>query len=315
MLDTITRKLFAMHKIKGVGPATLTKLLERPGFDEATVEDLMAANKTLARALNAPGAWQKALEDAEEDIDQAERSGVTIVSCLDESYPRLLKETPDRPFFLYVRGRLPPVEERNVAVIGTRAPTPHGRLIAERVTGFLVGDGWDIISGLALGCDGIAHECALRERGRTIAVLAHGHQTIAPRQHRNLAEQILAEGGALVTEYGFGVEPLAHQFVKRDRIQAGLSRGVVLIQSDLEGGSLHACRAALEYNRVLAVACPTRADVAAGEAKVQANERLCERSDTERRTLLKCKQEALDRVLLVRGKADYDALSQALLGR
>ena len=315
MLDGITRKLFALYKVKGVGPATLTKLLDQPGFAEASVEDMMAGSKPLARALNAPGTWQKAVEDAEEDIHQAERSGVKILSCLDAAYPRLLKETRDRPFFLYVRGQLPAVEERNVAVIGTRAPTPHGRLIAERITGFLVGDGWSIISGLALGCDGVAHETALGQRGRTVAVLAHGLQTIAPRQHRNLAEQIVAEGGALVTEYGFGVEPFAPQYVKRDRIQAGLSRGVVLIQSDLEGGSLHASRAALEYQRVLAVACPTAGDVAAAEQKIQANVWLCEHSDSERRALLNCTQEDLQRVFRVRGRADYVSLSEALMGR
>ena len=117
-----------------------------------------------------------------------------------------------------------------------------------------------------------------------------------------------------MTEYEFGIEPFPHQFVKRDRIQAGLSQSVVMIQSDLVGGSLHASRAAIEYKRILAVPCPTELDVLSGEKKIEANKLLSGENNREKAFLLKCKEEELRHVLIIRSKDDYNQLSMVLRG-
>lgn len=314
MLTETAQKLFTLNKLKGVGPSTLAHLATLPDFASATVDELAGLNRKLKKALEVPNAWQEAAAAAAADVAATQQRGARIISVLDADYPALLRVTPDRPFFLYIRGQWADQPQRSVAVIGTRHPTEHGEQVAERITAFLVEDGWSIVSGLALGCDARAHQTAMRQGGHTVAVLAHGLQTIAPKQHVALAEKILEHGGALVTEYGFDVEPQAHQYVKRDRIQAGLSRGVILIQSDREGGSLHASRAAIEYQRFLVVPVPTERDLAAREKKIEANELLVGPNEEQRALLLKCDEQDLRQVLVVRGKEDYQTLSHVLAG-
>lgn len=155
-------------------------------------------------------------------------------------------------------------------------------------------------------------ETAVKNRGHTVAVLAHGLHTVQPKAHTRLAEDILSCGGALVTEYGFGVEAAPHQFVKRDKIQAGLAAGVVMLQSDESGGSLHASRAALAYGRILAVPYPTRKDIAANEKKITANLLLADPSNDKNRKLMKCSDEALRNIFVIHTREDYAGLINAL---
>jgi len=126
------------------------------------------------------------------------------------------------------------------------------------------------------------------------------------------AAEILEKGGALVTEYPYGTDAAQHQFVQRDRIQAGLSRGVVMIQSDLEGGSLHASRAALRYGRVLAVPRPTQADVDAAQPKITANLVLTDGAPEERMQLLQCHAAALNQLKIISSRDDYQTLEREL---
>lgn len=294
-----------MSMLKGVGPATLRKASQVFGFESKTVEQLAIDVPALKSALGG-GAWSDALIKAEEQVELAERSGCLILSPLDEDYPKLLAATKDDPFLLWVRGTLAPAPEKSVAIIGTREPTEHGRLIAQRITRFFVEQGWSVVSGLALGCDGIAHQEAVDAHGHTVAVMAHGLQTVAPAKHRKLAEDILNSGGALVSQYPIGRDAIPQQFVQRDKTQAGMAQGVVMIQSDLQGGSLHASRAALDYGRWLAVPYPTPPDREKNEPKIQANLLLADGNDERRRELLKLKDDqALERVLILRGKEDY----------
>ncbi|UUD66065.1 DNA-protecting protein DprA [Pseudomonas seleniipraecipitans] len=292
--------------LAGIGPATLRKIASLQGFQLSDVESLGLQVPALARALASPLAWEIAKELAEKQVDLATTHQARIISALDPDYPHLLKATKDDPFLLFVKGSLFTAPSQSVAIIGTRQPTKHGELIARRVTEFFVEQNWSVVSGLALGCDGIAHKAALEARGHTVAVMAHGLQTVAPSQHRKLAEAILASGGALVSEYRFGQGALPMQFVKRDRTQAGLAQGVVMIQSDIKGGSLHASRAALDYERWLAVPFPTDADLAANEPKIQANLLIADSgADIERATLLKCHRSRLAKIIVLRTKEDY----------
>lgn len=302
-----TGKLLALSMLKGVGPATLRMALNVTNFSIASVESIAQKVPRLAAAVQ-PALWNEALEKAEEQAEHAERGNARILSVLDPEYPALLKATKDDPVILYVKGRLADRQEQSAAVIGTREPTRHGVMIAERVTQFLVDNGWSVVSGLALGCDAIAHNAAIKAGGHTVAVMAHGLHTVAPSKHRALAQDILDQGGALVSEYRFGVDPRPEFFVKRDRIQAGLARGVVMIQSDLSGGSLHASRAALDYGRWLAVPEPTKLDADNMEPKVQANALIASGDITKMAQLLRCSPAEVRKVVVLRSREDYPRL-------
>jgi DNA protecting protein DprA len=295
--------------LKGVGPATLRKVATVPNFHELGVVELKDKVPALARSLSdSSDAWSQARSLAQEQVDEAEKSGARILSSLDPEYPALLASTRDDPFLLFIRGKLLAQPEKSVAVIGTREPTAHGEMIAARITNFFAEQGWSIVSGLAIGCDAIAHRTALDCRGHTVAVLAHGLHMIAPTRHKKLAEEIVESGGALVSEYRFGQDVQKQQYVKRDKTQAGLAQGVVMTQSDLVGGSLHASRAALEYGRWLAVPYPTEKDRQREEPKVQANLLIADGSDKQVIELLRCSDEALKNIVVLKSKEDYALL-------
>jgi len=312
-LSAATGKLLALSMLKGIGPSTLRKMAASANFETLSNDKLAVQFPNVAHALQDSVAWSKALGEAEVQAEEAARIGARILSAIDPDYPRLLAATKDDPFIIWVRGSLHSHPDKYVAVIGTREPTAHGQVIAERVTQYFVEQQWSIVSGLALGCDAVAHRAALSSAGHTVAVLAHGLQTVAPSRHRKLADEILDSGGALVSEYRIGQEPAPQQFAKRDRTQAGMAQGVVMVQSDLTGGSLHASRAALDYRRWLAVPYPTELDRASTQPKIQANLLIADGSAEERTELLRCSASALSSVHILRSKDDYQKLTQRVV--
>lgn len=304
-ISTPTQFLLSLSMIKGVGSAALKIVASIPSFHSQEPDELARQVPQIARALSKGCDWLKAKDDAAKQIDCADKFGARILSPIDSEYPRLLSATKDAPFILYVKGALATNPERSVAVIGTREPTAHGVLIATRITQFFAEQNWSIVSGLAIGCDGIAHQAALDVGAHTVAVLAHGLHMIAPARHKKLAQDILDAGGALISEYPFGQNVQNQQYVKRDRTQAGMAQGVVMIQSDIKGGSLHASRASLEYGRWLAVPYPTDRDRDYGELKVQANLLIADGNNSDRADLLRCSTSALKQIILLRSREDY----------
>lgn len=307
VVSTPTKLLLTLSAMRGVGPAALKKISALPNFWDSDLVKWSNAAPQVARALegHAEGVWEQAQLWADQQVAAAEKHGARIISPVDVEYPRLLADTKDDPILLFVKGALAGADQQSVAVIGTREPTQHGVMIAKRITKFFVEQRWSVVSGLALGCDAIAHQAALDAGGHTVAVLAHGLQMIAPSKHKELARKVLDAGGALVSEYPFGKTALGSQFVKRDRTQAGMARGVVMIQSDIKGGSLHASRAALDYRRWLAVPYPTEKDRENEEPKIQANLVIADGTDAQRADLLRCPTSALRLVTVVRGRNDY----------
>jgi len=299
-----TVRLLAFGMLKGVGPATLRKIAMVDGFERLRPDEIGRIFSAVEKALREDSAWKVANDAAERQVELSRDAGATVLSLADLNYPLQLRQTNDDPAILYVKGALS-FDQPSVALIGTRKPTEHGIEITKRLAKYFVSEGWSVISGLALGCDAVAHQAALDTGGHTVAVLAHGLQTIAPSKNRQLAEDILSSGGALVSEFPFGVEPLPQYFVQRDKTQAGMAEGVVMVQSDIEGGSLHASRAALSYGRWLAVPYPTVQDRASGSEKIQANLLLADGSEAERADLLRVPVSRLNQVVILRTKKDY----------
>ncbi len=153
------------------------------------------------------------------------------------------------PKSLYFIGNLPKTEVKAVAIVGSRKPTSYGKEVAERLAFDLARAGIIIISGLALGIDGIAHKAALEAKGTAIAVLGNGLDTIYPSSHRNLAQKIIENGGALLSEYKPGTPALPHQFLERNRIVSGLSQAVIVVEAAIRSGTLSTATHALNQGK------------------------------------------------------------------
>ncbi|WP_218210922.1 DNA-processing protein DprA [Xanthomonas euvesicatoria] len=301
-----TQVLLQLSMLPGVGPVTLRKIVALGLKDDFSIDAIARASAPISKALADEKSWSRALELTDQQLDALEEHAARLLSVFDPDYPALLEQSKDDPALLYVKGNLADPKQRSVAIIGTREPTEHGEIIAKRFTEFFSKNGWSVVSGLALGCDAIAHQSAVLAGGHTIAVLAHGLQTIAPTKHKRLAEEILDAGGALVTQYPFGRGAIPQQFVQRDKTQAAMAEGVVMIQSGLKGGSLHASRASVSNKRWLAVPFPTVKDIDADQPKIRANLMLAEGSDEEKLALLQQEdRQALGRIIVLRSKEDY----------
>ena len=188
--------------------------------------------------------------------DETVRDKTTIVRRLaraDAEYPAALREIPDAPETLHVRGRLLDADALAVAIVGSRRATPYGLDVAELLAADLAARGVTIVSGLARGIDAAAHRGALRVGGRTIAVLGSGADVIYPPEHRRFAAEI-SERGAVVSQFVPGTPPLPHHFPARNRVIAALSLAVVVVEAAERSGSLITARLAAELGReVLAV--------------------------------------------------------------
>ena len=173
-----------------------------------------------------------------------------LVAKYDPAYPAALREIPDPPDGLYIRGTIPRTKRLPFAIVGTRRATPEGLQTARRFGRELAAAGFPIVSGLALGVDAAAHTgCLEAPGGIAIAVLAGGLDDIYPHENKKLGESILERGGAIVSEYPEGSPPYGYRFLERNRIVSGLSCGVLIIEAPRGSGSLATARDAMEQNR------------------------------------------------------------------
>ncbi len=187
------------------------------------------------------------------------------LSLTSSLYPTQLGEIHHPPPTLYIKGDATILQQPQIAIVGSRHPTPQGLETAKQFAFELAQAGFVITSGLALGIDAAAHQGALAASGLTIAVLANGLDRIYPTQHSALATAIVQQGGALITEQPCGTPPLRRYFPQRNRIITGLANAVLVIEATLKSGSLISARLALEQNReVLAVPGPIHSQQAQG---------------------------------------------------
>lgn len=209
----------------------------------------------LAKAL-------KALEkdfEPEREFDECARLGISLLFLGQPDYPALLREIPDPPLLMYVKGRLLRGDDAAaLAIVGSRHATEYGLYHARKFAREISAHGFTVVSGLARGIDQAAHEGALETGGRTLAVLGCGADQVYPAESRRLFDRI-ADQGALISEYALGAKPLAHHFPRRNRIISGLSLGVLVIEAHLQSGSLITAREALDQGREV-FAMPGRID-------------------------------------------------------
>jgi DNA processing protein len=248
----------------GVGPAAFGTLIRRFGSASAVIEAAAGDGRRLRHPPTDPGLGGpdplrdgrlirpivEAVESAPDLLSAIASSGASILTLDDADYPPRLRSIDPAPPVLYVRGAVAALAtHRAIAVVGTRRPSEPGRLVAARVAGAIARAGAAIVSGLAVGIDGVAHDASLREGTPTVGVLGSGHLRPYPLAHRGLARQVERAGGAVISELAPTVRPSRHTFPLRNRLISGLADATVVVEAGLGSGALITARYALEQGR------------------------------------------------------------------
>ena len=222
--------------------AELMKGMKEKVIQKVTLSDLKEANQ-LARRI----------------IDNSNRANIGLVGYYDYEFPDVLRKTVneegklDPPLFLWYRGDLSIAQLPGLAVIGTREATPEGVAGGTYLSGEFAKRGFNIVSGLAVGCDTCGHKGALKVGGKTTAFLANGldSDSIYPPENKELAEEIVEKGGLLLSEYPIGTPVGRYSLVARDRLQSGLALATLVVQTGVNGGTMHAATATLQAGKPL----------------------------------------------------------------
>ncbi len=256
--------ILTLKMLKGIGNKTILKLVQQAKCGINNLDELICFWATLKGKT-----FEKITDD---DLVEAYRSAIRIISkssehgigvftYFDDSYPNILKECTDEtgkldpPILLYYRGNLDVLKSPGVAVIGTREPTENGVKAGLYFSELFAAKGYNIVSGLAIGCDTTGHKGALQAGGITTAFLANGldWESIYPKENLELAKRIVANNGLLLSEYPVGQSCGTYGLVARDRLQAGLSLATIVIQTSINGGTMHAVNATIASKKPLFV--------------------------------------------------------------
>jgi DNA processing protein len=245
--------LHALNIYPGFGPVKLLLLLNV--FGSAKDAFFASESQLIKSGISGEDAKNfsalKTKINIEEEIQKLSKNQIDLLIYTDKNYPKLLLEISKFPPILYVKGKIINPDELCVSIVGTRKISNYGRTVIGNLISPLVSAGVTIVSGMAFGIDASAHQLALDQKRRTIAVLGGGldDASIYPKHHQLLAQNILDNGGALISEYPIGTPSLKHHFISRNRIISGLSVATGVIECDLQSGSLITAKYALEQNR------------------------------------------------------------------
>ncbi len=240
--------------VKGLGPVTYTRLINRFGSPEAirsshahTLVSIGEISLSLARTLHQPISNEAQVQIVKE-LQAVQDGRFSILTLMDAHYPPRLKTITDPPPLLWCTGQLQDRDQQALAVVGSRKGSHIGRTFTRQLSGDLAALGFTIVSGLARGIDAAAHEGALATSGRTLAVLGCGIDRTYPPEHNPLRQRI-EQHGAVLSEFPMGTPPHSYHFPQRNRIISGLSLGVIVTEATSRSGSLITARMALEQNR------------------------------------------------------------------
>jgi DNA processing protein len=241
----------ALALTPGLGPTKARRVIEFFGSVQAlfraSLTELEAAG---LRAVSAQSLGTgRSMEMAQDELGKAASADARIVALDDPAYPTQLKQIYDPPLILYVRGNEAVISQPGIALVGTRHPTPYGSGMSERLACDLAARGLVIFSGMARGIDTAGHRGAIAAKGKTVAVWGTGVDVVYPKENTRLVEQILALGGAVISEFPMGTFPAPQNFPIRNRIISGISLGVLVVEAAEYSGTRITARCALEQNR------------------------------------------------------------------
>lgn len=276
--------ILTLLSIKGIGRKTVAYLsktgLTAPMSEEniLTVLEMAKANKKRVPAVDL-NQIREAKMKASSITRTCIESNIGIITVLDDDYPEQLKYIDDLPVILFYKGNKECLTNYNgVAVIGTRSPSEHGKKIAHRL-GYIFGsEGLLVVSGLANGCDTYAHEGCLEGKGKTLAILPCGLDSVYPVNNKQLADRILSQQGCLVSEYLPGQTATRHFLVDRDRLQSAFSSGIAVVECGETSGTMHTVKFAKEQTRL--VSCYEHKSTFSEREKIKGNLKILEESTT-----------------------------------
>lgn len=244
---------FALSTISGIGGVTTQKLIARFGSVEAVFEASPQELVEIPRVTNKTVEQIQALDwdELEAKILSYTQDGIQLLSWNDDEYPANLREINSSPPLIFVSGEILPQDENAVAIVGTRKATPKGLALAKALGRELAQRGLTVVSGLAIGIDTAAHRGALEaSQGRTLAVLGSGVRAIHPKRNTSLAKTI-SQRGAVISELRPNTSVRGPQLMTRDRITSGLAKGVIVVEAQVESGSLDTAKRAQRQGRLL----------------------------------------------------------------
>ncbi len=240
-----------LQSAEGIGDINAKKLISHCGSAQAVIEEksinlekIPGIGSYTIKGLKKPSLYH----NAEKELEFINNSNINTLTFSDENYPKNLKHCVDGPILLFQKGTINLKEKRIISIVGTRMITNYGKSFLEEFIAELRRYNPVIISGLAYGIDLYTHQQAIKNKLQTLAVLAHGLDTIYPKKHKKEALEMQANGG-LLTEFWSNTNPDRENFVKRNRIVAGLSEATIIIESATKGGSLITAGIANSYNR------------------------------------------------------------------
>lgn len=248
--------LYLLLSIEKVGSTRIRSLLQKfKNFNNIFVSSLneianiegigLELAKRIKLAKQNQDEIKKSLES---QLKKLKKLNAEIITYWDKEYPSLLKKIYDPPLILYIKGKFSEKDDYSIAAVGTRNPTNYGKIQTERFISELSKQGITIVSGLARGIDSIAHQTALKNGGRTIAIIGSGLDVIYPPENKNLFNKI-SENGVIISEFQLGTKPDAPNFPRRNRIISGISLGVIVFETAINGGAMQTARFALDQNR------------------------------------------------------------------
>ncbi len=289
----------ALNLLPGIGPIRVRRLLERFG----TPQSILNATRREIQEVHGIGEemagqivdWEDRIDLLEEKRRMADH-GISLLTLEDDEYPAALRSIHDPPFLLYMKGRLTSADDAAIGVVGSRRTTHYGRDQAKKLSFQLAKAGFCIVSGLARGIDTAAHEAALAAGGRTIAVLGSGIGNVYPPENQALADRI-AEQGAVLSEFPVLYVPDKQSFPLRNRIVAGISRGLLVVEAPARSGSLITANQALEQGRAV-FAVPGQIDRPTSEG--------CHRLIQQGATLVCSAQDVIDELGLEINSLGFD---------
>lgn len=254
--------ILTLQQLKGIGNKTIFKICENEKSSISDVDDVYDVLKKQKGKKFENFVKEDIVEAnsyAKRIIEKSEEANIGLISYYDAGYPDILKRTIDEegrldpPLLLWYRGDISIIGLPAIAIIGTREATPEGINGGTYIAGEFAKQGFNIVSGLAIGCDTCGHRGALNVGGKTTAFLANGldHDSIYPSENQELAEEIVNKGGLLLSEYSIGQSVNRYSLVARDRLQAGLSLATLVIQTGIKGGTMHAATTTLKARKPL----------------------------------------------------------------
>ena len=260
------KQIVTLQQLKGIGPAATMKIGSYVYDNKISIDSDLLLWEVLQNVLSAKKLGKvsfddilSASDDAKRIIDASERNGIKTLGYWDAEFPQMLTDVTDEEgkrkpcVLLYYKGSLDALKKTGLAIIGTREPDVDGLKAAAYFATAFAKRGFNIVSGLAVGCDTLGHRGALDVEGTTTAILAHGLDSIYPPENEELANEIVEKGGLLLSEYALSIPVSRYNLVARDRLQSALAKACLVIETGRHGGTMHAAQTTLSANKPLLV--------------------------------------------------------------